>query len=75
MAARNPHSETSPLRHARLAAGMSPEELAFRAGVSMRTIERIENGEAEPRRATRKVIADALGLDLWPVEAPTGEAA
>lgn len=35
-------------------------ELAFRAGVSPRTIERIEADEVEPRKATRRVILDAL---------------
>lgn len=35
---------------------MSIEELAFKAGVSYKTIERVEAGESIPRRATLAVI-------------------
>lgn len=49
----------------------SREWLADQAGVSVRTIERIELGEvAKPHRVTRRAIANALGVDatqLWPV--------
>ena len=55
---------------------MAREEVAFKAGVSMRTIERLERGEVVPRRATLKVIADALGVDVADlVPAPEEEAA
>lgn len=67
----------SPVRRARLAAGLSPEGLAFKAGISLRTLERIEAGHVEPRRATVAVIAAALGVEaesLMP-EPLTGEAA
>lgn len=63
------------IRDARKAQGLSPEGLAFKAGVSLKTVERIETGAiTEPRRATLKVIVDALGLDpaefgLWNGEA------
>lgn len=63
------------IRSERKAQGLSPEGLAFRAGVSLKTIERIETGViTSPRRATLKVIVDALGLDpaefgLWNGEA------
>lgn len=61
------NSPRKPLQHAvreaRLAAGMSREGLAFKAGVSLKTIERVESGRGIPRRATLKVIADVLGLD------------
>lgn len=62
------------IRDERKAQGLSPEGLAFKAGVSLKTIERIETGAAVPRRATLKVIVDALGLDpvefgLWNGEA------
>jgi XRE family transcriptional regulator, regulator of sulfur utilization len=43
--------------------GLSREGLADRAGVSLRTIERIEGNKTTPRRATLKVLADALGVD------------
>ena len=61
--------QTSPLRAAREAAGMSPEELAFRAGVSLRTIERIEREGVSPRRATVTVLAMALGIDPHEIQA------
>lgn len=51
---------SSAIRGQREAAGFSREELAFKAGVSLRTIERIEAGEVEPRRATLSVIEGAL---------------
>lgn len=63
------------IRDERKAQGLSPEGLAFKAGVSLKTVERIETGAiTEPRRATLKVIVDALGLEptdfgLWNGEA------
>ena len=63
------------LEQKRLAAGMSREELAFRAGVSLRAIERIEAGGVAPRRATLKVLADALGVDPTEFGVLNGEAA
>ena len=41
--------------------GLSQEELAERAKVSLRTIQRIEKGESEPRGFTLQAIAGALG--------------
>jgi transcriptional regulator with XRE-family HTH domain len=60
---RHPNVPDSPIRRARLAAGMSPEGLADRAQVSLRTIERIEQGNVVPRRTTLAMIALALGVD------------
>jgi transcriptional regulator with XRE-family HTH domain len=51
-----------PIEAARRAIGLNREGLAFKAGVSFKTIERIERGETVPRRATLKVIADVLGV-------------
>lgn len=48
------------LKQERERRGMTIEELAYRAGVSYRTIDRIEAGESEPRRATVAVIQQAL---------------
>lgn len=42
--------------------GLTQEELAEKAGVTVRTIQRIESGETEPRAYTLKRIAEALGL-------------
>lgn len=51
------------IREARLASGLSPEGLAFKAGVSLSTVERIERGAVQPRRATLAVLALALGVE------------
>jgi predicted transcriptional regulator len=56
----------------REAAGLSKEGLAAQAGVSYKTVERLEAGTAIPRRATLTVITAALGIDLEPT---TGAAA
>jgi len=55
---------SSPIREARLAAKLSPEGLAYKAGVSLSTVERIERGDVQPRRATLAVLALALGMDV-----------
>lgn len=51
------------VRLAREAAGMSREDLASRAGVSYKTVERLENG-GTPRRAMLNAIVAVLDLDL-----------
>ena len=48
------------IRDRREELGLSREGLAYKAGLAFKTIERIENGQAKPRRATVKVIEDAL---------------
>ena len=49
---------------ARKALGITQEELAERAGVTSRTIQRLENAESTPRAFTLRKIADVLGLEL-----------
>ena len=44
----------------RIKQGLSQEELADKTGLSLRTIQRIENGESVPRSDTLKRIAIAL---------------
>lgn len=44
----------------REAIGLSRIGLAYKAGVALTTIERIERGDVEPRRATLAVIEQAL---------------
>lgn len=46
--------------------GLSQEELAYKAGLSLRTIQRVENGETEPTGETLKRISNAF--DLSPEE-------
>lgn len=53
----------NPIRAAREQAGLSREALAFKAGVSFKTLERLEAGARSPRRSTLKVIADVLGVE------------
>lgn len=51
------------LRQARRAAGLSQEELAERAGLSVRAISALERGvNRTPRRDTLQMLADALAL-------------
>jgi transcriptional regulator with XRE-family HTH domain len=55
---------TNSIRAAREALGMTREELAFKAGISFGTLERIERGQNTPRRATLAVLAEALGIPV-----------
>src|SRR5438309_1761181 len=52
------------LRRHRIAAGLSQEALAERAGISIRGLSDLERGaRAAPRPDTIKLLADALGLE------------
>ena len=52
------------LRHHRLAAGLTQEALAERAGVSARGVQDLERGvRLAPRAETLRLLADALALD------------
>lgn len=53
---------TKRLKELRKRKGFSQEELAESTGLSLRTIQRIENGETEPRSDSLKRLADALNL-------------
>lgn len=44
--------------------GFSQEELAENSKVSLRTIQRIEKDETDPRGATLKAICDVLGINI-----------
>ncbi len=48
----------------RKALSMTQEELANQTGVSVRTIQRIEQGDVTPRLATVKLLSEALDYDL-----------
>jgi transcriptional regulator with XRE-family HTH domain len=51
------------IRDLRLKKGMTQEELARQTELSTRTIQRIENGEVDPRAYTLQMIATALGVE------------
>jgi transcriptional regulator with XRE-family HTH domain len=51
------------IRDLRIKKGMTQEELADKTEVSARTIQRIENGEVDPRSYTLQMIAKALEVD------------
>ncbi|MFZ2340634.1 MAG: helix-turn-helix transcriptional regulator [Bacteroidales bacterium] len=56
------------IKELRIKKGMTQEELADKTEVSARTIQRIENGEVDPRAYTLQMIAKALEVDytcLW----------
>lgn len=52
------------IKELRITKGMTQEELAFKTDISTRTIQRIENGEVDPRAYTLQIIAKALDVDF-----------
>jgi len=50
--------------HYRKTKGITQETLSELTGLNVRTIQRIESGEVDPRLYTLKLIADALGVTL-----------
>lgn len=52
------------LRQRRIQKGYSQEHLADRAQISVRTLQRIEGGQTEPRGHTLIALADALDLPI-----------
>ncbi|PCJ67445.1 MAG: DNA-binding protein [Bacteroidetes bacterium] len=52
------------IREIRKKKGLSQEELAELAQVNLRTIQRIENNESEPRGITLKLICDVLDVRI-----------
>lgn len=64
---RRPHRQLQQLR---INAGLSPNALAYRAGVSGNTIRMVEAG-FRPTPRVQFAIAEVFGLlplDLWPIE-------
>jgi uncharacterized Tic20 family protein/DNA-binding Xre family transcriptional regulator len=51
------------IKEKRLQKGMTQEELALKCDITVRTIQRIESGEVDPRSYTLQVIASALEVD------------
>ncbi len=52
------------IRELRIKKGLTQEELANLTEVSTRTIQRIENGEVDPRSYTLQMISKALDVDF-----------
>ncbi|WP_319502207.1 helix-turn-helix domain-containing protein [uncultured Draconibacterium sp.] len=52
------------IKELRIKKGMTQEELAEKTEVSSRTIQRIENGQVDPRSYTLQMIAKALEVDF-----------
>jgi len=51
------------IKELRIKKGLTQEELAEKTELSARTIQRIENGEVDPRAYTLQMIAKALDVD------------
>lgn len=52
------------IRELRLKKGITQEDLAEKTDISVRTIQRIESGEVDPRAYTLQAIATALEVDF-----------
>ncbi len=52
------------IKELRLKKGITQEELAAKTDISVRTIQRIENGDVDPRAYTLQSIAAALEVDF-----------
>lgn len=52
------------IKEYRMRAAVSQEELAARTGLSLRTIQRIENEETQPRGDSLRRLAEALGVEV-----------
>jgi len=52
------------IKEQRLLLGLTQEDLAAKTQLSVRTIQRIESGEVDPRTYTLQVLAEALQVDL-----------
>lgn len=57
------HTGDSPIAKARLAAGLTQEQLAARMGITQQTVANWERGARNPKLASLRKIADALGVD------------
>jgi transcriptional regulator with XRE-family HTH domain len=55
---------TLDLKQIRIYHNISQEDLAFKANLTVRTIQRIENGETKPRQDTLDRIANALSVSV-----------
>lgn len=56
------------IKELRTGLNYSQKELSEKAGLTLRTIQRIENNEVKPSLYSLKVLGEALGIDLANVE-------
>lgn len=70
MTDKNTHSRIKELRESK---GLSQEELGEKSGVSLRTIQRMENGESVPRGSTLRTITSSLDVSSDYFSTPTQE--
>jgi transcriptional regulator with XRE-family HTH domain len=66
----------SPLRLARLTAGLRQTDIAALTGLSREAVLRLELGYADPRLSTALALAQALGRpveELWPINTANPE--
>lgn len=52
------------IKELRIKRGLTQEELAERTNLSVRTIQRIESGDVDPRTYTLNLLAEALDVEL-----------
>jgi transcriptional regulator with XRE-family HTH domain len=52
------------IKELRILKGLTQEDLAEQTGLSVRTIQRIESGDVDPRTYTLTALAEALEVDL-----------
>lgn len=60
------------LKRIRENAGLTQEDLARKAGLTLSGLRQVETGRREPRLATAQAIASALGVpieQIWPYSA------
>lgn len=58
------------VREGRAAKGYTQQELSEMTGISLRSVQRIENAEVQPRMYTLKILAEHLGFSWEGVVAP-----
>lgn len=58
------HMTATWLREGRLSKGLTQRELAEKSNISVRSIQRIENGDLIPRSYTLKTLAEVLELSF-----------
>jgi transcriptional regulator with XRE-family HTH domain len=61
---RRPEAARHPLARWRVVRDLTQEQLAERSGVGRMTIARIESSSGDPRVATARRLADALGVAI-----------